>query len=560
MFAPFQKIDETLLRWINVDLVNPIGDFIFPLFNHPAPFVPLIAVLLFTLIYKNSPRAWLIAGTSIFCLIIGDFFIFNPLKQWISRPRPAADLNFVRTILASGATGGFAFPSSHTANAFLLATVVGCFIKRWRTLFFIAATFIGVSRIYVGVHYPSDVMGSAILGSFVGWGLISGGKHLASSLQTRNSSLFQFQKTLHSIGGPLIFLSTIQLIRIYWIATVPLDPPPHTVTLWNLATSSNTHEFSLWALFGKIWFTLFGSSKISLWLIPWFFQSIFLLLTGLIVLFLGGPRASWIFSLISISVPLFSEISFLATPSLIFEDSDWRSPLQIQASIFYLLLCFPLLIASLWNFRKHRFTFLLTFFGILFAATFPQLPCNFLAIAMMGTTIVLSVQLSNQWTRILREEGRWLRLGCSMIALSGLILTIAVYNPRFLRKLDISLLPRNNPHYIQTGWSECAATLRTAAEKQSVKEIWVDSQAAKNYFQYLLGESYTVKDRENQRSPIHQVIYVQEVYYAQIHPMVIFLPRWIEPKVPLVHPPLFYTEIVRKGDPIRQFRVYPIDP
>ncbi len=552
------KLDETLLRWINVTLANPLGDFIFPLFNHSAPFIPIITILLIALIYKNSPRAWLIAGVSILCLIVGDYFIFNPLKQWIARPRPAASLTFVRTVLASGAGGGFAFPSSHTANAFLLATVLGYFFKRARLGFYIAAGFIGLSRVYVGVHYPSDVVGSALLGTSVGWGLIFGGMRIWKNLQLPNSSIYQFQQTLNSVWGPLIFLCTIQIVRIFWAANVDLDPPPSIVTLWNLTTSSQ--DLSLWTLFGKIWFTIFGSSKISLWLIPWFFQSIFLIFTGFIALLIGGLRAAWIFILISISVPLFSELSFMGTPSLIFEDSDWQAPLQTQALVFYLILTFPLLIGSLWTFRDHRFTFILTCLGILIASMFPNLPSNFLAIATIGTTIVLSVKLSNQWIRIQGAEGRWLRLGFAMVVIAGLITTVAVYNPRFLRKLDVSFLPRNNPHYIQTGWSECAADLKASAEKTSTKEIWVDSKTAKNYFQYLLGWDYTLRSREERmNSKTQPVIYVQEVYYAQIHPMVIYLPRFIQSQVTITRPPLFYTEVFRKGDPIRQFRAYPID-
>lgn len=561
MQAFFKMLDETLLRWINVDLANPLGDFIFPLFNHTAPFIPIIAIILITLILKNSPRAWLIACTSIICLIIGDFLIFNPLKQWFARPRPAASLSFVHTGLASGATGGFAFPSSHTANAFLLAAVLGYFFKRARLAALLAASFIGLSRIYVGVHYPSDVIGSAFLGWFIGIGLVWGGKQIWSNIKTPESSFFQLQKTLNSIWGPLTFLFVIQLIRIFWAANVALDPPPSSISLWNLATNPNPQAMNPWILFGKIWFVIFGSSKISLWLIPWFFQTLFLAFTGLIILFLGGLRSLWIFAFVSISIPLLSELSFLGTPAMIFEDADWQSNPQTQAFIFYLVLTFPLLIASIWTLHSHRFTFLLTWIGLLITSSIPDLPCNILVIATMGTLIFLCLELSNQWHRIQKEEGRWLRLGCALIAIAGITVTVAVHNPRFLRKLDISFIPRNNPHYIQTGWSECAAEIRSAAKKQEIQEIWVDSQTAKNYFQYLLGRDYLVRSREEQiYSKLNSTIYVQEVYYAQIHPIVMFFPRYVETKVEITRPPLFYTHIVRKGDPIRQFRVYPIKP
>lgn len=58
----------------------------------------------------------------------------------------------------------YAFPSGHTSRAFALATSLSHFYPKHKRLFFIAAMLIGFSRIYIGAHYPLDVLGGAIVG------------------------------------------------------------------------------------------------------------------------------------------------------------------------------------------------------------------------------------------------------------------------------------------------------------------------------------------------------------------------------------------------------------
>jgi undecaprenyl-diphosphatase len=59
------------------------------------------------------------------------------------------------------------FPSGHTATAFACATVLAHFAPRWRVPFFVLATLIAVSRVYNGMHYPTDVLAGAVLGVLI---------------------------------------------------------------------------------------------------------------------------------------------------------------------------------------------------------------------------------------------------------------------------------------------------------------------------------------------------------------------------------------------------------
>lgn len=123
------------------------------------------------------------AGLSVaFC----DGVVCRNLKKLADRPRPHETQSGIRTIDLSKATprvlaiflplrekiskvetpptGGRSFPSSHAANCFALATVVFLFNRRWGWLAFTPAALVAMSRLYVGVHWPTDVLAGILLG------------------------------------------------------------------------------------------------------------------------------------------------------------------------------------------------------------------------------------------------------------------------------------------------------------------------------------------------------------------------------------------------------------
>jgi undecaprenyl-diphosphatase len=77
--------------------------------------------------------------------------------------------------LVMGMKNTLSFPSAHAANIFGAATVLSMFYRRWAAAFFAVAVCVGYSRIYVGFHYPSDVLGGAVLGAGVALALSSAG-------------------------------------------------------------------------------------------------------------------------------------------------------------------------------------------------------------------------------------------------------------------------------------------------------------------------------------------------------------------------------------------------
>ena len=86
----------------------------------------------------------------------------NRAKNIIDRPRPDRDL-------WRDTPGGWGYPSGHTSSAFAVATVVAALLPaRWRWVPFALAAVVGFARMYVGVHYPMDVIGGALIGVAAG--------------------------------------------------------------------------------------------------------------------------------------------------------------------------------------------------------------------------------------------------------------------------------------------------------------------------------------------------------------------------------------------------------
>ena len=93
------------------------------------------------------------------------------LKGTFARPRPIAVLLDARVLVESGA--GYSFPSGHATLAFAVAFVFAAKYPKFRYPLFALAALVALSRIYIGMHFPSDVLAGAALGSAVGLAVTS---------------------------------------------------------------------------------------------------------------------------------------------------------------------------------------------------------------------------------------------------------------------------------------------------------------------------------------------------------------------------------------------------
>jgi undecaprenyl-diphosphatase len=104
-------------------------------------------------------------------LVVGVDLIGAQIKQRIARPRPCRALEKVETIMGCGEA--FSFPSNHAANSAAGAVFLRSYYPRITWMAAPLVIVIGVSRIYVGAHYSSDVGGGWLLGAGMAWAFVA---------------------------------------------------------------------------------------------------------------------------------------------------------------------------------------------------------------------------------------------------------------------------------------------------------------------------------------------------------------------------------------------------
>ncbi len=124
-------------------------------------------ILLGISIFKGGRKGKIAAVGVIILILISDQTGYNVLKELVKRIRPCNELADVITPL--GCTGSYSFPSNHALNNFAAATFYYRFYPNLKWILFITASLVAISRVYLGLHYPSDILGGAILGIIFGY-------------------------------------------------------------------------------------------------------------------------------------------------------------------------------------------------------------------------------------------------------------------------------------------------------------------------------------------------------------------------------------------------------
>ncbi|MEI8084753.1 MAG: phosphatase PAP2 family protein [Paludibacter sp.] len=159
--------DSTLFLFIN-GMHAPFFDGIMFAISYKFTWVPLyIAVLYMIIKHWKRESIWIILAL-IVCIVIADQVSSGLIKHLVERPRPshAAHLNGL-VHLVNGYSGGlYGFVSSHAANSFGFALLSSLIFrhKSYTILLFVWAVLTAYSRIYLGVHYPLDIVGGIMVG------------------------------------------------------------------------------------------------------------------------------------------------------------------------------------------------------------------------------------------------------------------------------------------------------------------------------------------------------------------------------------------------------------
>jgi undecaprenyl-diphosphatase len=124
-------------------------------------------ILFFIVIFKGGRIGKIAAFGMILLVIASDQFSSTFLKDFFHRIRPCNALPDVNILV--GCTGSYSFPSSHAVNNFAAALYFGKIFPKFKWLLISIAALMALGRSYVGVHYPSDVVGGAIIGGILGY-------------------------------------------------------------------------------------------------------------------------------------------------------------------------------------------------------------------------------------------------------------------------------------------------------------------------------------------------------------------------------------------------------
>jgi membrane-associated phospholipid phosphatase len=176
LLQKLEQLDQWLFIEINNHQSNSFFDAVMPLLRNSFTWAPLYIFLLFfiTLNFKKQGHGWWWVLIFLCTVSLTDMLSSKLIKESFERLRPCADPDFFVNVrlLVNRCSGGYSFTSSHAANHFGMAAfmffTLQSVIKRWAWLAFLWAAIICYAQVYVGVHYPFDVLCGSIVGFVFG--------------------------------------------------------------------------------------------------------------------------------------------------------------------------------------------------------------------------------------------------------------------------------------------------------------------------------------------------------------------------------------------------------
>ena len=161
------SIDLAIFYFFNHTLSTGFFDKFFSIITDVNNWYIAYIILAGIAVTKGGTRGRIAVAGLIFLIIFTDQTGYKILKEIFQRIRPCNALPDVITPI--DCRGSFSFPSNHALNNFAASTFLWRLFPKFKWVFFITAFLVALSRVYLGLHYPSDIAAGAIIGAAFGY-------------------------------------------------------------------------------------------------------------------------------------------------------------------------------------------------------------------------------------------------------------------------------------------------------------------------------------------------------------------------------------------------------
>ena len=161
MFEGIPAFDAIVMEWVQTHAHNPVTDAVFPIVTKLGEYglIWIAAAILLLCFKKTRTTGRLVLISMLLALLFGELV----LKNIVCRPRPCTLFPDFPMLIARPSS--YSFPSGHSASGFAAAVTLALCHKKWGWLALLPAALIAFSRVFLFVHFPTDVLAGALLGT-----------------------------------------------------------------------------------------------------------------------------------------------------------------------------------------------------------------------------------------------------------------------------------------------------------------------------------------------------------------------------------------------------------